>query len=280
MSISATAPLLASTDIEFLRDLVHRRAAIVLDPGKTSLIESRLAPVARAEGLSSVQELLQRLRTAPDTRLTGLVVDAMTTNETTFFRDVHPWSALEHHILPDLIERRASQRSLTVWSAACSTGQEPYSLAMLLASKFPSVLADWRVRIVGTDLSPRVLELARHGSYSQLEVNRGLQAAMLVRFFEREGAQWRIREDLRRLVEFREMNLCTAWAGLPTADLILMRNVLIYFDLATKREVLGKVRRVLRDDGYLLLGTAETTVNVDDRFERLSLDRATAYRMR
>ena len=280
MSIAATAPLLASTDIEFLRDLVHRRAAIVLDPGKTSLIESRLAPVARAEGLSSVQELLQRLRTAPDTRLTGLVVDAMTTNETTFFRDVHPWSALEHHILPDLIERRASQRSLTVWSAACSTGQEPYSLAMLLASKFPSVLADWRVRIVGTDLSPRVLELARHGSYSQLEVNRGLQAAMLVRFFEREGAQWRIREDLRRLVEFREMNLCTAWAGLPTADLILMRNVLIYFDLATKREVLGKVRRVLRDDGYLLLGTAETTVNVDDRFERLSLDRATAYRMR
>ena len=280
MSIAATAPLLASTDIEFLRDLVHRRAAIVLDPGKTSLIESRLAPVARAEGLSSVQELLQRLRTAPDTRLTGLVVDAMTTNETTFFRDVHPWSALEHHILPDLIERRASQRSLTVWSAACSTGQEPYSLAMLLASKFPSVLADWRVRIVGTDLSPRVLELARHGSYSQLEVNRGLQAAMLVRFFEREGAQWRIREDLRRLVEFRELNLCTAWAGLPTADLILMRNVLIYFDLATKREVLGKVRRVLRDDGYLLLGTAETTVNVDDRFERLSLDRATAYRMR
>ena len=280
MSLAPTAPLIGSTDLEFLRDLVHRRAAIVLDPAKTSLIESRLAPVARAEGLSSVEELLQRLRRAPDTRLAGLVVDAMTTNETTFFRDVHPWSALEHHILPDLIERRASQRSLTVWSAACSTGQEPYSLAMLLASTFPSVLADWRVRIVGTDLSPRVLELARHGSYSQLEVNRGLPAAMLVRYFEREGAQWRIREDLRRLVEFRELNLCTAWAGLPTADLILMRNVLIYFDLTTKREVLGKVRRVLRDDGYLLLGTAETTVNVDDRFERLSLDRATAYRLR
>ena len=280
MSVASTGPLLAALDIEFLRDLVHRRAAIVLDPRKTQLIESRLAPVARMEGLSSVDALVERLRSERDGRLADQVVDAMTTNETTFFRDVHPWSALEHHILPDLIERRASQRSLTVWSAACSTGQEPYSLAMLLASRFPSLLKNWRVRIVGTDLSPRVLEQARHGSYSQLEVNRGLPAAMLVRYFQREGARWRIDESLRRLVEFREMNLCTAWTGLPTADLILMRNVLIYFDLTTKREVLGRVHRLLRDDGYLLLGTAETTVNIDDRFERLALDRATAYRTR
>jgi chemotaxis protein methyltransferase CheR len=271
----------AITTLEFgyIRDLVRERAAIVLDDNKTYLVETRLAALARQENAASVAELVGRLRGKPYTPLHAQVVDALTTNETSWFRDVGPFEALRQQILPELFRRRAAERSVVIWSAACSSGQEPYTVAMILREHFPQ-LANWRVRIIATDLSEEMLARARDGRYGQLEVNRGLPAPLLVKYFRREGAWWRVNEDIRQMVEFRSMNLAAPWPVMPRVDICLLRNVLIYFDQETKRSVLGKARRVLRDDGWLFLGGAETTLNVDDSHERVQIGRATAYRLR
>lgn len=272
---------LSPADLTFLRELVRERSAIVVDESKNYLIESRLAPVARRNGLGNLTDLVTMLRREHHGGpLHDLVVDAMTTNETTFFRDVHPWTALEHEFIPKLLERRAAQRTLTFWNAACSSGQEPYSLAMLLKDRFPHILASWNVRIIATDLSAEMLGRAAAGRFTQLEVNRGLPAPSLLRHFRRDGAMWQISDELREMVEFRALNLVHPWPFVPHADVVFLRNVLIYFDLPTKQEILRRVRGVLRPDGYLLLGTAETTLNIDDRFERVTHDRATAYQPR
>lgn len=268
---------LSDLDVDYVRNLVRERSAIVLDETKGYLIESRLEPLVRQHGVGSLTALVQRLRSDRSSPLGDLVVDAMTTNETTFFRDVHPWTALEQTILPEVLRRRAAHRSLTIWSAGCSSGQEPYSLAMLLRDKFPQVAADWNVSILGTDLSSDMVERARTGVFSQLEVNRGLPASMLVRHFHREGVEWRIDDELRRMVEFRTVNLCHPWTALPVADVVLLRNVLIYFDIETKREILHRVRDVLCRDGYLLLGSAETTLNIHDGYARVPLGGVTVY---
>jgi chemotaxis protein methyltransferase CheR len=252
----------------------------VIDASKTYLIESRLTPLVRRNGLGSLAELVARLRQQPAGPLEDLVVDAMTTNETTWFRDVHPWTALEQTILPELFQRRAANRCLTIWSAACSSGQEPYTLAMLLKDRFPQYVSSWNVRIIASDLSAEMLGRAATGRYTQLEVNRGMPAPMLVRHFQRDGAHWQLNEDIRRMVEFRALNLLQPWGFLPPVDLLFLRNVLIYFDLDVKRDLLRRVRSTLRPDGYLFLGTAETTMNVDDSYERLTVGRATAYRPR
>lgn len=271
---------LSTPDLTFLRELVREQSAIVVDESKGYLIESRLAPVARRNGLGSLADLVTQLRRERHGPLHDLVIDAMTTNETTFFRDVHPWTALEHDFIPKLVEQRRTQRTLTFWNAACSSGQEPYSLAMLLRDRFPQVVANWNVRIIATDLSAEMLGRAAAGRYTQLEVNRGLPAASLVRHFRRDGAMWQINDDIREMVEFRALNLCHPWPFVPQVDVLFMRNVLIYFDLSTKQEILRRVRTVLRPDGYLLLGTAETTLNVDEQFDRITVDRATAYQPR
>lgn len=271
---------LSTPDLTYLRDLVRERSAIVVDESKGYLIESRLGPVARRNGLGSLTDLVVQLRRERTGPLHDLVVDAMTTNETTFFRDVHPWTALEHEFIPKLLERRAAQRSLTFWNAACSSGQEPYSLAMLLRDRFPQVVANWNVRIVATDLSAEMLGRAAAGRFTQLEVNRGLPAPALLRHFRRDGAMWQINDDIREMVEFRALNLVHPWPFVPHVDVLFLRNVLIYFDLGTKQEILRRVRSVLRPDGFLLLGTAETTLNVDEKFERITFDRATAYQPR
>ncbi len=266
-------------DFEYVRRLVRERAAIVLEDGKAYLAESRLVPVAREEGFASVAELIARIRSERFGRLHRKVVEAMTTNETSFFRDVAPFEALRTVVFPELLARRATERVLHVWCAAASTGQEPYSVAMLLREHFPE-LATWTVRLLATDLSTEVLARARAGRFTQLEVNRGLPASCLVRYFERDGAYWVLGEEVRRMVEFRELNLAEPWPPLPPMDVVLLRNVLIYFDLDTKRAVLGRLRRVLRADGWLFLGGAETTLNVDDAFERVQVGRASAYRVR
>ncbi len=266
-------------DFEYVRRLVRERAAIVLEDGKAYLAESRLVPVAREEGFASVAELIARIRSERFGRLHRKVVEAMTTNETSFFRDVAPFEALRTVGFPELLARRATERVLHVWCAAASTGQEPYSVAMLLREHFPE-LATWTVRLLATDLSTEVLARARAGRFTQLEVNRGLPASCLVRYFERDGAYWVLGEEVRRMVEFRELNLAEPWPPLPPMDVVLLRNVLIYFDLDTKRAVLGRLRRVLRADGWLFLGGAETTLNVDDAFERVQVGRASAYRVR
>ncbi len=256
---------------DHLRDMVLRESAIVLEPGKEYLVESRLAPIARREGLGSVADLVQRLITAPSVKLKSEIIDAMTTNETSFFRDVHPWQTLKEEVLPKLIEARRIERRLTVWCAAASSGQEPYSLAMLLRDNFPDIVRSWDVKIIATDLSDSMLYRCREGIYSQLEVNRGLPAPMLIRNFQREGADWRIDPELRRMVDVRTCNLAQP-ASYPRAasrfDIVFIRNVLIYFDDATKTRILNETSSRMHSDGYLLLGSSEVSISSSTRLVR------------
>lgn len=258
---------LSTEDLDFVRALVRERSAIVLEREKAYLVEARLQPLARREGYESLPALVTALRRQAYQGLPDRVVDAMTTNETSWFRDVRPFEALRTSVLPDLIERRRPQRSLRIWCAASSSGQEPYSILMVIRHYFPE-LVNWDIRILATDISVEMLDRTRTGVYSQLEVNRGLPAQMLVRFFEKDGLNWRVKQTLRDDVDVRQLNLATAWPALSDMDVVFLRNVLIYFDLETKRHILGKVRRIIRPDGYLFLGGAETTLNVDEAFGR------------
>lgn len=267
-----------ATEFDYIRDLVYTRSAIVLDEGKEYLVESRLQPLARRLAEGSIPKLVQRLRAEPLNSVHHEVVEAMTTNETSFFRDRYPFDAMSTHVLPALSLMRGGA-PLTVWSAACSSGQEVYSLGMLIHEKFPELMAG-RLRCYASDISTLMLSRAAEGRYSHLEVNRGLPAPLLVKYFERRGVDWEIKGSVRRMVEFRQMNLATAWAPLPPMDVVFMRNVLIYFDIETKRAVLERLRRVLKPDGFLFLGAAETTMNLDDSFERVMFDKATCYRLR
>ena len=271
---------LSTTDLDYVREVVRERSAIVLDDSKAYLVESRLTPIARQTGAGDLGEFIARIRADRTGRLRDLVVDAMTTNETSFFRDPSLWQALERTILPALIERRRPQQALNFWCGAASSGQEPYSLAMLLVERFPEVVRDWNLRIIATDLSADMLGRAAAGRFSQLEVNRGLAAPRLVRHFERDGADWRIGDRLRQMVEFRALNLAEPWPFVPQIDVLFLRNVLIYFDHDTKKEILARCRTVLRPDGHLILGTSETTLNIDDRYERAVAEGATTYQPR
>lgn len=266
-------------EFDYVADLARTSAAIVLERGKEYLVETRLAPLARQEGLATLGELITRLRSqkvAGD--LHARVVDALTTNETFFFRDFHPFEALRKTIIPQLIQQRAAVKRITIWSGACSTGQEPYSMVMMLRDSFP-VLKDWSVRIMATDLSPTVLAQAREGRYSQLEVNRGLPAPMLIRYFEKREGHWYVKEDLKSLIEFKPLNLIQPWPLMPGFDLIFLRNVMIYFDVETKRSILRRMRACLLPHGHLFLGTAETTLNLDPDWKPVQFGPATAYQL-
>jgi chemotaxis protein methyltransferase CheR len=267
---------IAAAAFDHIRQLVRLRSAIVLDDGKEYLVEARLTPIAKARGFGSIEELSARLTTQPE--LVDEVVQAMTTNETSFFRDVHPFEALRQHVLPDLLQRRAKLRQLRIWCGACSSGQEPYTISILLREHFPELSA-WDVTILATDLSTAMLEKARSGCYRQLEVNRGLSGQHLVKYFERTGLDWRLRADVRSSVQFEPMNLIAPWRSTPSFDIVFLRNVLIYFDVDVKRSILGKVNQRLARDGYLFLGGAESTMNLDSSFERAPYERAGCYRL-
>lgn len=269
----AVAPALSPADFQFVRHLVHDRSAIALEDGKEYLVQARLGPLARREGLGSVAELVDRLRTGTP-GLRDDVVDAITTNETSFFRDVHPFDALRDTILPELLKR--SKGGLGIWSAAASTGQEAYSVAILLREHFPNAPD---ATILGTDLSREVLQKAAAGRFTQLEVNRGLPARLLVKHFDRHGLEWHVKERVRRMVTFRQVNLARPLPALPPMDIVLLRNVLIYFDATTKGAVLRQVARVLRPGGYLFLGGAETTYGLDPQWERVEIGRSVFYRL-
>ncbi len=273
------AVALSPSDCDFIRTLVRRHSGIVLEREKIYLVETRLAALARREGLGSLESLLAKFRTPSAGDLCDKVVEAMTTNETCFFRDNQPFEALRRVVIPELRKQRAAQRRLFIWCGAASSGQEPYSVSMLLQEHFPD-LGDWNVRILATDLSLEMLERGRRGVYSQFEVNRGLPAGLLAKYFERQGLEWRLKEAVRRSVEFRKINLIEPWPPIAPPDIIMMRNVLIYFDVDTKKSILGKIRRLLQPGGYLFLGGAETTMNLDDAFERIPFDRSGCYRLR
>lgn len=270
---------MADGDFDYIRELVRDQSALTLDDGKEYLVESRLEPLARRQGFLSYRHLVARLRTGPSGDLHQRVVEAMTNNETSFFRDARVFGMLTTRILPALLAARSTERSLNIWCAACSTGQEPYSVAMVLREQFPS-LCNWNVRIIASDMSRDVLARAQAGCYSQFEISRGLPANLLVKYFVQHGAAWEIRPEIRGMVEFRDINLIRPWTRLPRLHCILMRNVLIYFDLESRKGILERAGRLLDPRGYLLLGGAETTTNLDESFEPVSHAGAVCFQQR
>jgi chemotaxis protein methyltransferase CheR len=272
-----TTTSVSTVDFDYIRTLVRSKSAIVLEPGKEYLVQARLLPLARKQGLDDISALVDKLKRG-DATLTNDVVEAMTTNETSFFRDVHPFEALREDVLPELIQARSATRKLNIWSAAASTGQEAYTIAMTMREHFVQ-LAAWNVSILGTDLSREVLDKARDGRYAQIEVNRGLPAPMLVKYFDRAGPAWRVKPELKKGVEFRQLNLMQPFPALPRMDIVFLRNVLIYFDADTKRDILARVRNAMAPDGFLFLGAAETTLQFEGMFDRVPRARGNCYRV-
>ena len=252
-------------DYEYLRKLLKDRSGLMLSADKQYLVESRLAPVTRKHGLTSLGELVAKIK-AGNEDLTVDVVEAMTTNESFFFRDKIPFEHFRDAIMPHLMTARARERRIRIWCAAASTGQEPYSLAMMV-KEMKDKLGGWRVEILGTDISVDVLEKAKAGVYSQFEVQRGLPIQMLVKYFTQAGDTWQIAPDIRAMVQYRQHNLLAEFAGFGRFDVVFCRNVLIYFDQETKSSVLNRIARQLDPDSYLVLGAAETVVGLSDAFK-------------
>ncbi len=252
-------------DFDYLRKLLKERSGLMLSAEKQYLVESRLTPVARKAGLGSLGDLVDKLK-ANDERLTVDVVEAMTTNESFFYRDKIPFDHFREAIMPALIAARVKERRIRIWCAAASTGQEPYSLAMCIR-EMKDKLGGWRVDMLATDLSTEVLEKARAGIYSQFEVQRGLPIQMLVKYFAQIGDTWQIAPDIRAMVQYRPLNLLADFTSLGRFDVIFCRNVLIYFDQETKTGVLNRIGKLLDPDGYLVLGAAETVVGLTDAFK-------------
>ncbi len=251
-------------DYEFLRKLLKERSGLDLSADKQYLVESRLVPLARRAGLSGVSDLVLKIRSGAEALIVA-VVEAMTTNETFFFRDKIPFDHLRDTVVPALLRSRASRKTIRIWSAACSTGQEPYSIAMCLKQMAP-LLTGWRIEIVATDLSQEVLEKARAGIYSQFEVQRGLPIQLLVKYFTQMGELWQLVPEIRSMVQHRQLNLLQDFSHLGKFDLVFIRNVLIYFDQDTKASMFERLLRVIEPDGMLMLGAAESVVGITDAF--------------
>lgn len=253
-------------DFDLLSGLLKERSGLDLSKDKLYLLESRLIPLARKRGMTGLDELVTAVRTKNEESLLAAVTEAMTTNESSFFRDIKPFEMFRKVVLPKFLEQRADKRSIRIWCAAASTGQEPYSLAISLREE-AEALAGWRVEIVATDLSTEVLEKAKAGMYSQFEVQRGLPIQLLMKYFKQSNEMWQIDDSIRAMVKFRELNLLNDFAMLGAFDIIFCRNVLIYFDQPTKRDVLERMYRLMPADGALFLGGAETVLGVTDSFK-------------
>jgi chemotaxis protein methyltransferase CheR len=268
-------------DYEFLRKLLKERSGLDLSPDKQYLVESRLIPLARRINLPGISELVQKMKAGSADALTAEVVEAMTTNETFFFRDKVPFDHLRETMIPAMLQARASRRALRIWCAASSTGQEPYSIAMCL-KELGATLAGWRIEILATDLSQGVLEKSRAGLFSQFEVQRGLPIQLLVKHFTQVGELWQLNADIRAMVQHRQLNLLQDFGHLGTFDVIFCRNVLIYFDQDTKAGIFERLAKVVEPDGFLVLGAAESVVGISDAFrphpERRGLYRPNASR--
>lgn len=266
---------LSQTAFDTIRKIARDEAAIVLDEGKEYLVESRLLPICKSEGIDSLDQLAVKLRFAP-ARLTALVVEALTTNETSFFRDGPIFDLVREELLPGLIERRAEQRKLNIWCGASSSGQETISLGILIREHFPE-LSNWNVKIVATDINEAMIGRCKTGIYSQLEVSRGLPAKLLIKYFKKTGVNWQVDESVLGMIQYRKLNLAQPLPAMPPLDLVFMRNVLIYFDGETKARILNEVHERLRSDGSLLLGTAESTLGLCEGFSPHSHASATSY---
>ena len=253
-----------SVDYGYLRELVFGLSQNVLDPSRDYLFETRLNRVLRNQGMAHLEELVQQLKVRKDPALERSIAEAMTINETSFFRDSRPFELLRTEVLPRLIETRRHVRSLRFWSAACSSGQEAYSLAMAMLEHFP-MLAGWNISIEGTDICAEVVERAKAGRYHRIEINRGLPARFVVRYFDHAGEDWVVKEEVRKMCNFRQANLCGPQLPFHRADdhfdAILLRNVMLYFSQETRRTLLNNIHRILAPDGVLLLGSSEQPVD-------------------
>lgn len=258
---------------EFVADLVLRETSMLYESGKEYLVEARLLPVARAAGCADVESYVLRLRTDLPERVKA--IDALTINETSWFRDNSPYQAFTDVMLPSMLASRAASKHLRIWSAACSSGQEAYSLAMLLDQHLPQ---GWTADILATDVSTTMLERVRRGRYSQVEMNRGLPATMLVKHFTKQGSEWEVSPELRKMVRTQHLNLAAPFPPTPTFDIVFLRNVLIYFDMDVKRDILRRVRQCVTPDGYLLLGSSETTLDMDEHWVRETTGRVQLHR--
>ena len=256
-------------DFEFIQTMVKQTSGLILSDDKSYLVESRLGPIVKNAGLDSLTALVEELKKSQNENLRLQVTEAMTTNESFFFRDKTPFNHFKEIMVPYLLEERAAKRSFRIWSAASSTGQEPYSLAIMI-EEMSELLSSWRIEIVGTDISSEVLEKAKSGLYSQFEVQRGLAANLLVKYFKQVGSLWQINSDVRSRVQYRPYNLLDSFVPLGTFDIVFCRNVLIYFDQETKADVLNRIAGQVADDGFLVLGAAETVVGLSNAFVPVS----------
>lgn len=257
----------AAAQFAFLRDLLRKRTGVVIDETKQYLVVARLLPIVRQRKIASIETLIDRVRAGSDPTLERDVLSAMMTHETSFFRDRKPFETLRG-IVTDLVSRRAAERQLVIWSAACSTGQEPFSIAILLNEHFRDLLGSWKVRILASDFSEPVIAQAREGVFSELDTARGLPPPLLAKYFRPLQGKWSIGQECRRLVEFRQLNLVAEWPMMPVCDVIFLRNVMLYFDVPTRAALVKRMRRSLRADGALFLGGAETMLGIDDGYER------------
>lgn len=267
--------VISPSSFGFVADFLRRETAMICEPGKEYLVEARLLPLARAAGAADVDKYVDRLRTDPAER--ARAVDALTINETSWFRDLAPYQAFTDVLLPQLLQARAAKRHLEIWSAACSSGQEAYSIAMLLDESLPP---GWTYRIHATDVSPTMLERVRSGRYSQVEMNRGMPANRLVKYFARNGREWEVSAELRSRITTEQVNLAAPLPGFTQFDLVLLRNVLIYFDVDVKRDILRRFRPRVAPDGFLMLGATETTLDLEDAWTREPAGRAWVHRPR
>lgn len=265
-----------SIEYQYLANLVLEQSGLSLGAGKEYLLEARLVPVAQSWGLSGIPELVRGLRNG-DQRLRAAVVEAMTTNETLFFRDKTPFDELREKLLPPLLASRQATKRLRIWSAAASTGQEAYSLAMMLRDSFPDIADSWRIEIIGTDISTQALTKAQAGVYTQFEVQRGLPIQLLMKHFQQVPEGWRVSDKLRPWIQFKKLNLVESFTFLGLFDIIFCRNVLIYFENDLKKSILDRMDKQLSKDGCLILGAAESVIGVTDTFERLRDCRAAVY---
>ncbi|MDZ4798964.1 MAG: protein-glutamate O-methyltransferase CheR [Bryobacteraceae bacterium] len=274
-SAAGGAAALEPGNYRFLQDYVYRESGIVLDHDKHYLIEARLMPIVTREKLGSLNDLCALLRAVNSSTVKQQVVDSMTTNETLFFREMAQYDALRTEVIPRLVEQRQGLRRMTFWSAASSTGQEAYSLAIMLLEMG---LGAWNIQILGTDLSTKVLDRARSGRFPQIEVNRGLPVQYLVKYFTRVGLDWQLKDEVRRMVRFESFDLRQSMRAMGPFDVVFCRNVMIYFDAATKKKILADIRGTLFGGGYLLLGGSETTLGLDEVYQRTAIGKTVFYR--
>ncbi|KMP10397.1 hypothetical protein UR09_06350 [Candidatus Nitromaritima sp. SCGC AAA799-A02] len=271
--------VLGVTDFDFVKQLVHKQSGIFLESGKEYLVEGRLLPLALSEGFDGLPALMDALRRDNSPNLIQKVLEAITTKETSFFRDKHPFETLRRSVLPEILEKRASIKELNIWCGAASSGQEPYSIAMVMMDEIPQI-ESWKINFLATDISDEMLSQCRKGLYSQNEIKRGLPGPFLPKFFRRVEGNWQINAPLRELINFKKLNLCGDWFHMPQWDIIFLRNVLVYFESDSKEVIYRRLQSKLKPDGYLFLGAGETPTRFSDNFKQTEFNASRCYQLR